>query len=277
MVDQRKEPTLSSVLEPESVPANNPSSAARRQQPQKPTHKPQVIVRKESSGLLWFTFFLVLILIAAAAYGGWQFISAQQLIQSQQLRIDELESKLTLSGDESAQSLTSLSANLRTMSNDVKLALTEIDKLWNTRNVNRKSIEENKQAAKDTSESLKKTMAPLQKDLKALAASIKKQQKSLAAIESKTEGQLGEFDKLKKDISGQEILVQSLKERVASQASKLKALQASAGDNTAVTQKINSVAAKVKTNDEAIQAIDAFRRTVSRDILLLKERTGGAQ
>lgn len=276
MVDQRKEPTLSSVLEPESVPASNPSSA-RRQQPQKPTHKPQVIVRKESSGLLWFTFFLVLILIVAAAYGGWQFVSAQQLIQSQQLRIDELESKLTLSGDESAQSLTSLSANLRTMSNDVKLALTEIDKLWNTRNVNRKSIEENKQATIDTSESLKKTMAPLQKDLKALAASIKKQQKSLAAIESKTEGQLGEFDKLKKDISGQEILVQSLKERVASQASKLKSLQTSAGDNTAVTQKINSVAAKVKTNDEAIQAIDAFRRTVSRDILLLKERTGGAQ
>ena len=275
MSNQRKEPTFSAVLEPNeaSQDKRKPSPQQTRSstpQAKKPVAKrPQVIIKRESSGFLWFTFILLLLLAAAGGYAGWMLFQAQSIINDQQGRIDQLEQQLTLSDDESSQSLTALTANVRTLSNDVKLALTEVDKLWGTRNVNKKAINDNQAAFTKTAEDAQKQLSSLNLKLDGLSS-------SLGEMTTQADTQSSSLSKLTKEMSGQEILIQSLRERVGNHVATVEGLASTVEANRKAASKIKTVEGKVKNNEEAIKAIDAFRRTVSRDLVLLKQRTGAA-
>lgn len=260
MSHDRKEPTLSN---PNATAAEKrPVSPGGQKKPtprQAPSPRQQVIVKKQSSFLLWLTFLIALSTAGAIAYTFWQLFQSQQIITEQQSRIDELENKLLLSDDESTQSLTALTANLKGLDKDVKLALSEVDKLWGTRNTNRKAITDSDKKLEGISNSTKK-----------LEASIVKTQGNIAAVEEKLSKPMSS---LRQRSSEQELLVQSLRERLSEQGQTISALESKV-KQYASKKDIQALSKKIKGHDEAVESFDKFRITVNRDLLSLKQRAG---
>jgi|GEM_PF-985997 len=318
MVNERKEPTLSASSlkdprnrkgkEPSHTNARRPSSASPKAEARpKPKARPAApVVAKSNNGFVFFVLILTLIALAVAAYNMWQLQQANSTILDQQVRIVELEQKLTLTGDSSSQSITSLAANFSTLSDDVKFSLTEIDKLWATRNVNKQAIADTdkklslvEQTAKTVQTGLSSAdqkLTSLESANQSLSESVQSQVKvvadQLAALSQQSQGQTSQLSSLeaqakslaadnselerlaqtlKTQTSQQELTLQSLRERVAA------GLSSNAQPAASTTQQLNQLSAKVRENQEAISAIDAFRITVNRELLLLKQRNNAAQ
>lgn len=321
MANERKEPTLSTSALNDTRSSKgqkpvqrsdrrNTSTAARPTARPKSQAKPapqQALPAKSNNGLVFFVMLLTLAALGIAAYNVWQLQQANNTILDQQARIAELEKKLTVADDASSQSITSLAANFLALNDDVKLSLTEIDKLWATRNVNKKAISDNTekltaietqtQSTQSDLSNAGKKISALESSTKALDESIKNQVKTiseqLAKLTEQTESQtatLASVDtqvknlesgnqdlerlaqNLKTQTSQQEITLQSLRERVAAGLS-----NTNAPPSAATTNQINQLAAQVRENQEAVRAIDAFRITVNRELLLLKQRSPAAQ
>ena len=248
MSHDRKEPTLSNPSA--NLSEKRPVSSGPKAKPatrQAAPARPQVIVQKQSSGLLWITLLIALLSALAVVYTYWQLHLSQQIITQQQERIGELQDKLALSDDESTQSLTVLNANVKDLDKSVKLALSEVDKLWATRNVNRKAIG-------DTKKELEGRIAQVQKSV---VVTEEKLNKPLSALQQRS--------------SEQELLVQSLRERLSEQEQELSSLSSQA-KKYALTKDMQSLSNKVKGHDEAIESFDKFRVSVNRDLLALKQR-----
>ena len=314
MANERKEPTLSSssLNDPRKAQEKKPvarsdrrvnttAKTAPRPKPSRPVQ--QTVVTKSNSGMVFFVLLVALIALGGAAYSVWQLQQAHSTIVNQQERIAELEKKLTVSDDASSQSITSLAANFLALNDDVKLSLTEIDKLWATRNVNKKAISDNAEKLTTIDEQLSSTrndlsntdkaITGLQTTTKQLDEDAKTLDGKLADVIEKTAAQTATLStvsekiaaletgntelerlaqNLKTQTSQQEITLQSLRERVAASAS-----NANAQVSAATAAQINQLTAQVRDNQDAIRAIDAFRITVNRELLLLKQRAPAAQ
>ncbi|MBX2808277.1 MAG: hypothetical protein KTR20_06540 [Cellvibrionaceae bacterium] len=276
MADQRKEPTLSSTAFDTSdrISSKSTEGAGTSRANTSRTKAPQYILKRQPSVMLGFTLIVAVLAVIGTGYIGWLLFNSQQLMKQQQLRLDELAANFAVSDGESTQSLTVLSANLRTMSNDVKLSLSEVDKLWAARNVNRKAIAQNKDALTKAQKELAAAEATLLKPIDSLQTAFAEQKQVLTALENKYAAQEKLIASLKNDAAEQEILVQSLRERVATESKQYQALVANAQDSAAALQALESLSATVAANAEAVTAFDAFRRTVNQDILFLKQRAG---
>lgn len=235
MVSERKEPTISAI-KPEQD-----EIARHRQRHHKTARTPAAAVRHAQpvvvgSRLALLALFLAMGAVAVAGYAYWQMMSAQVQLQSAELRIAELEGRLELSDDESAQSVTALQAKL-------KWADSEIRKLWGVSyDRNRKAIEANKKAIASANGTTKK----VQQSIKGQAADLKLINDLIEAQQNA----LSQGEKSQRQLQSQ---IQSLTDRLQ----KLADLEA-------------SLKSRIATNEEAIEAIDAFRRSVNRDLLQLK-------
>ena len=249
---ERKEPTFST-----SSNSSTDSNGKRGINSPNPRPNPQpskVIIQKQSSGFLWFIFLLTLVVAAGAAYTFWQLQQSQQIISAQQSRIDELENKLLLTGDESTQSLTALTSSAKELDKGLKVAMTEVDKLWATRKANLNEVT--------------KVKNELNEDLK---GSILKVNSSLAALESKLSKPVASIEQRTGE---QEILIQSLRERVAEQSKATQLLSNQVKQYAAASNQAKAISTKVDGYEETIRSFDKFRITTNRDLLLLKERAG---
>lgn len=284
MVQDRKEPTFSTASKSASntnrpitnngpvkaSPQANPASASTNRAAPRPKvdTRPQVMIQKQPSSLLWLAFFIALLASSACGYLFWQFNGAQQVIAQQQGRLAELENKFLLSDDESTQSLTVLTANVKNLDKNVTLAMSEVDKLWATRNANLDKLA----AAK--AEVDKRIDATSQKSSQAIDGLNKQLKQSLVLV--------------KQSISEQELLSRSLRERVAEQNQALGSIQSTLKNNSngaeklaAVTQNLSQLEQKLATfsrrtkeYDEAIESFDKFRLITNRDLINLKTRAG---
>lgn len=224
MVTERKEPIVSSVLDSQEEPASK-----RVRTPVNPY--PQVITKKTSSPWVWVALLFALIAAGAAGFSYWQLIQIQAILQTQQGRVAGLENRLSLSDDESAQSLVAVSAQL-------KQANEEIRKLWGVSySTNRKAISENKAA-----------ITSQEKNHQKLSEALRAQQ---SLLESSSQA-----------LSEQGLLIRTLRERVDEQGNNLQLVAASTTD----------FEQRTKDNEEAIEAFDVFRRSVSRDLLQIKQQ-----
>ena len=136
MVQDRKEPTFSTASSGASN-KNRPSANSGLKKPSASTEanstnasprpradtRAQVMIQKQPSSLLWLALFIALLASAACGYLFWQFNGAQQIIAQQQVRLVGLENKLLLSDDESTQSLTVLTRNVKSLDTNVRLAM----------------------------------------------------------------------------------------------------------------------------------------------------------
>ena len=235
---QRREPTFdgssSSSMDPQ-IP--NGPIGGRRHAPAQPA-APAPAAEPSSGGGSSFLA-IVALLLALAGLGGAGFLYTQwqetrvELVDAE-ARIVQLEKRFEMSGEESAASVEVLNAK-------VKENASEIRKLWGVSfDTNRKSIAANKA----TADAAKKEVAALASKVKGFESSLKK----VAALE-------GEITKLKESTVSAS---RETKDKVAGLERQLNSVRA-------------DLTARVGANEEAVQSIDSYRRTVNKDLVQLRD------
>ncbi|WP_444888349.1 hypothetical protein ACJJIX_13330 [Microbulbifer sp. VAAC004] len=235
---QRREPTLdgSAAIEP----ALEPSSPERSEQAQ----EPQVIVEERRGGFSFLGLCALVLAMGGLAASGFlyqqwqesrtQLVNAENRIADAENRIAELEKRFSLSDEESTASVEVLSAKAKENSSEIR-------KLWGVAyDTNRKSIAANKAA----NEANKKQVASLNSKLGSLDASVKK----IAAVESAlAELRKGSIES-KREMTDK---ISRLERQLASVRSDL--------------------TMRVGANEEAVESIDAYRRSVNKDLVQLRD------
>ncbi len=248
---ERREPTISHLSESDKASsqagkAQSRSSSGRakpasaQSRPAPVSHRP-VVVR---SPLGPFALVIALIGLAIGGFLYWQLMlttdtlnQTQKELKAATARVSNLEQRLSLSDDESTQSITVVQAK-------VKENASEIRKLWGV--------------SYDTN---RKTIDTLGKSFKKIQASIGSQTKQVKTA-------LGNLDtelQILKDVSeGQQSVVARADQWMNQQK----------GAMDSVLKRVDTldslVNKRIKNNEEAIKAIDAFRVQVNRELITLK-------
>lgn len=265
-MSERKEPTVSSVLDSKEDLSDRRARSrqqrsdvpSRAVQPQRP-----VTEAKSSSGFVWFTFMVTVLALAGLGYALWQLNQAQAVMQSQSVRLAQLEDKLALSDDSATQSLSSIGAKVRELNVAAVKAESEIDKLWAARNVNVKAIKEGAKKVTSLGQS-QAGLAKTQKKLSTTTSSLNKKVTGLSALKASV-------DSTSQSVSEHDLLLQSVRERISNHSSSLKTLSAKVDSSSSAAKKVGDIDKRLKSTEEAITSFDAFRRTVNRDLLQLKQ------
>ncbi len=242
-MNERREPTISAYSPSKEDVARQQAAKAKGGRPtspppqarssaQSPAARP--IVAK--SRVAPFAFLLALLASAGAGLAYWQLLETQKQLSDASSRIAELESKFAMSDDESTASVQTLQAKL-------KWTDSEIRKLWGVSyDTNRKAIATNKEdiikAARAGNEA-KKTAQGLAGELRVVSELVDAQQSSMAAIEQQNQTVSSEYQSL---------------------VDKLNILDTNS----------KQLESRIKTNEQAIEAIDAFRRNVNQQLLQLR-------
>ncbi len=275
MVQDRKEPTFSSTPDKSSQSGD---AEARNVSRTRANTRPQVMIQKQPSSLLWIALLIALLASAASAYIFWQFTLSQKIVAEQQERLLELENKLLLSDDESTQSLTVLTANVKDLDKNVSVAMSEVDKLWATRNANLKKLSA---ARTELNELIEKTG-------KRIDTSTDQSKKTIDKIDDQLKKTLVAIRQNKQNSSEQELLLKSLRERSSEQNQAIDNIRSTLAKNTSnagkvanlekeleqLLQQLNTLSRRTKEYDEAIESFDKFRLTTNRDLITLKSRAG---
>lgn len=205
--------------------------------------------------LLAVAVLLALIGICLAGFAYWQLMQVQQKAVLTEQRIVELEQRLALSDDEASQSVTTLQTNLRETRQQLAAAESEIRKLWDARNANRTAIGENTNqiaAAAKAAQAAGAAAAEAKKLAQAQEATLKTLSTNLA-LQTEQVGLLNDA------VNVQKKQVQAASDKATSADTQIKQLKTDLG-------------ARVKRNEDAIQAIDAYRVSVNRDLTDIKSR-----
>jgi len=232
---ERKEPTINAIRPEQDEIANHRQRSGAPKNGGPAPVRPVIVKSK----LAPFALFVALIGVGGAGFSFWQLQQTQVLLDGAEKRIVELEKQLEMTGDESTASMTAVQAKL-------KWADSEIRKLWGVSyDRNRKAIAENEEKIAGLTKGAKSVDGKINAALKETNAEIRlindlldSQQTSMTSIENNAQDQLAQ--------------VQALSDKVR----KLEQLEA-------------ELKRRVSTNEEAIKAIDAFRRSVNQKLLQL--------
>ena len=258
---ERKEPTLSGSApdsdEIEAPQATRPteSKASRERPPREGARERPVNARPRrtpaaaaqppsgSNTLVVVALLLALVGLGGSGYLGWQFYIAEQELVQSQARITDLEGRLDVTYDESVDSIEAVQAKLQ-------WADAEIRKLWGvSHDTNRGNITSNREQIA----ALKKDLSSVRDDASASRSAVDGLDSSLAKVQASVtqmETSLG-------DAEGQQ---QQQLQNVQEQLDQL---------SDRITQ-VSGLASRIETNEEAIAAIDAYRRSINRDLMALK-------
>ena len=236
---QRREPTFdgssSSSMDPQ-IPNGPAGGRPRYAAPQPSAPAP---AEESSSGGGSSFLAIVALMLALAGLGGAGFLYTQWQATMAQLkdadaRIVQLEKRFEMSGEESAASVEVLNAKVKENSSEIR-------KLWGVSyDTNRKSIAANKA----TADAAKKDVAALSKKVSGFESSLKK----VAALET-------EIAKLKQSTVSAS---RETKDKLSSIERQLSSVRA-------------DLTARVGANEEAVQSIDSYRRTVNKDLVQLRD------
>lgn len=257
---ERREPTLSTgaVSEPAEPVVRRQQSAQRDQDDDLLSSRP---ARKAApapsyagpapttSSLPLVALVIALVAVAAAGFLGWQLFQAQAMLKQADTRIQGLEQQLSLTSEESSASVVTLQSNLKKMDGELRRVAGLVE-------VNRKAIA----AANEKTTAVGRDAANAQKaatEAKTATASLKQE---LAANKTVADAAAAKIDGMANSVSQQSKSVQELEEQLNKMSLEMTAL--------------DSLAARVRNNDEAIAAIDDFRRSTNRELLQIKQQLG---
>lgn len=230
---ERKEPTLTGA-----TPLSDPTDSVLRA---------EAVALPQKSGPSFVA--VIALLIALASLGGsgflaWQLTESQKALQLAKGRITGLETRLNLSSDQSTQTVEDIDAKL-------KWADSEIRKLWGVSNdTNKKKIAANVSGIA----ALKKSLATTKRNTTKSRASVTAMGAKITTLQANLDKSDGAITQLEI----QALTVAQMKEDVE------RIIQQMPG--------LRGLATRVKTNEEAIAAIDAYRRNLNRDLLQLKKQ-----
>jgi chromosome segregation ATPase len=256
---ERKEPTLSSsgASVPErDLAGRRPTAAEPR--PSRPasgstlTQSPVRTVPSSSSPLALIALVLALIGVGLGGFFGWKLTQAQAQLQQADGRIADLEGKLSMTSDQSSQSLTQVDAKLKWVDSEIR-------KLWGVSNdTNRKAIAANK----DNIANLEKSLAAAKKDASTAKTSAAALTGQLTENKAALDNSVARVEEAVKGIAEQRKRLQDFTEQVDRVEGRL--------------ANLSTLEDKVRTNEEAIAAIDAYRRSINRDLLQIKQNMAPA-
>ncbi|GAB1263510.1 hypothetical protein [Aurantivibrio infirmus] len=252
---ERKEPTLSGIrperdeirsgaqssAQSNAQKASRPPGAQPRQGSRPPAPRPS-----GSSPLAFVAIIIALLGVGVGGYGVWQMQEAKKVMQSAEVRIVELEARLNLSNSQSGQSVTQILER-------VDKAEEQYDLLWANYRSHRDGIAENKTAITKFDSTLKTAAA----DAKAAKAASDEYKSKIASLQSRA--------------SEQQLLLTRVSENNGNAEKRLQQVDQLAKQ---LETKVNEMAATTANNEEAIRAIDSFRRSANADIQQLKQRLG---
>ena len=237
------------------APNRSQVSGSRASASKKGRSRPDSSHPAPKSGM-WFWKFLVLLLIIGLGGPGYFFVEQTERLSTLQGRFNELEAKIVSTDESLNESGTALAIKLKDQGTTLDKHWSEIKKLWGVSNDrNRKNIE-----------AQEKILATQSKTIKNLQGSMSARKKEVSSL-------TGKLDKTSKSL---DTVVNS------SLAAKLE-MNDLVGQSQQVTDKMNKLEksldglkqnlnARVADNEEAINAIDAYRLQVNRDIQLLKQQ-----
>jgi len=212
----------------------------------------------KSIGLIWK--FLVLILMCGLGGLGYFFVEQTERLSQLQERFDELEAKIVSTDESMNESGTALAVKLKDQGETLDKHWSEIKKLWGvSHDRNRKKIEAQEKtlaAQSKTVKSLQASMSARKKEITTLTGKVDKASQSMQTVVNSSLATKLEMN----DLVGQS---QQINDQVNSLEKSFESLK----------QNLNT---RVADNEEAINAIDAYRLQVNRDIQLLKQQLAPA-
>lgn len=230
-MSERREPTISTYA-PTKEDAARPQAGAKATRQAAPSSRSPaarpVVVQKKSI-LAPFAFLFALIACGAAGVLFWQLqLSNQRLIAADE-RIASLESKFEMTGDEVNTSTEAMQAKL-------KWADSEIRKLWGV------SYDTNRKAIQQNVEDIAKVASTANSTKKAVDTKVNEVVAELKVVSELVEAQQGTFT--------------SLENRNKQMMQSIDKLESAKRD----------LEAKVKSHEQAIEAIDAFRKKANQQL-----------
>jgi uncharacterized coiled-coil protein SlyX len=212
----------------------------------------------KSIGLIWK--FLVLILMCGLGGLGYFFIEQTERLSQLQGRFDELEAKIVSTDESLNESGTALAVKLKDQGETLDKHWSEIKKLWGvSHDRNRKKIEAQEKtlaAQSKTVKNLQASMSARKKEITTLTGKVDKASQSMETVVNSSLAANLEMN----DLVGQS---QQINDQVNNLEKSFESLK----------QNLNT---RVADNEEAINAIDAYRLQVNRDIQLLKQQLAPA-
>jgi chromosome segregation ATPase len=246
---ERREPTFNTGSDHANT---DTGEVARRQvntQPNSDARRTQArpaVASSSSSSLPTIALVVGLIAAAGAGFLGWQLFQAQQALQTSNDRIAALEQQLNVSAEGTNQTVTSLGARLSKLA-DAQTKLTadlEAQRKSLAANVEKVAAQIKETATvKQTANEAKNSLAALKQEVEGnkslVDASLAKIEPGFAQLEQKMDATNEDINKIELDMAN-----------------------------------LDGLDRRLRATEEAIKAIDDFRRTTNREILQLKQQAG---
>lgn len=198
-------------------------------------------------------YLLAAVAVALLGWAGYlqlQLGRAQQTLTSYQVRLEDLEKRLSVTDESVSQSSVAMGVKITELDGEIR-------KIWE--NVWKKS--------KETMDQHSAQLAGLDKSLKTAQASVTKLEQGLAGQKTAVDGMREQLEKAAKTEATVELSKRKLEEQQV-------ALEA-------VTEKINRISAeqgkltqRITANEEWVQSINNFRKQTNREIVNLKQQLG---
>lgn len=218
-----------------------------------PRSKPTEGRRSGGTGSRVFTVVLALAVLGLVAYA----IHLNQLgaetrtnLENLQARFDHLEGQIMSTDESLSQSGAAIQAKLREVDSEIR-------KLWGVSNDrNRKAIAANEEAIKK----LTATVSQVEQTSGSQVGTMK-------ALQSKV-------DQFERGIGSANAEVLAVKAEIEQIKGRLNIVNAAAERIEATTNRVNNLDSRVRSHEEAIQSIDAFRRQTNQSLLQLRQQLG---
>ncbi len=266
---ERKEPTISGGIKPEKDevtarqrPPQGPTGSNGPKGPRRsgpgappPSGRPPQAASGGGNGLAITALILALVGVAGSGFLGWKWMESEKDLSQANDRLETLEKRIAITSSESSEYVDQIQEKL-------EWADSEIRKLWGVaHDTNRKNIAANTEAVKS---------------LRSQLASVK----NTASSADQAVGQLrSALDETQSQVSSVNETIEELRQAAGSleeQSTRLQNLAEEVDQIESRLGQLSGLADRVQTNEEAINAIDAYRRSINRDILAIKEQLSNA-
>lgn len=242
------DPTEAAPRRSQVPPASKDDTSAPRRHPTATSAAPTV-AQAPSSSLPAIALVVALLAAAGAGFLGWQLFQAQAQIKLADGRIQTLEQQLNLTSNESSASLVALQANLKKLDSELRTSVANVE-------ANRKAIA----SALDKIAAVGRDAAAGKKEANDAKSGLNALKQDVETNKSLADASAAKIDTAGTSIAQQQQALQNLKESLAKLELELVDL--------------DSLTRRTKANEDAISAIDDYRRTTNREILQIKQQLG---
>ena len=258
---ERREPTLSpgGASEPTDTNTRRQQSAydhddepvSRPSRKPTPASTPAYVsaAPAPASNLPAIALVIALAAVGGAGFLGWQLIETNEMLKQADTRIQGLEQQLNLSSEESTASVGTLQVNLKKLDGETRRIAGLVDEARKAITTN---AEKTAAVGRDAANAQK-----LGNDAKTGIASLKQ---DVAANKTEADAAAAKIDGMSTSVSKQSQSLQNMKEQLDKMSLELTAL--------------DSLSNRLRNNEEAISAIDEYRRSTNRELLQIKQQLG---